>query len=164
MNAVAVDAKERAEHHVDRSQPTAADQHKHTSPEVLDGSNGHKGKDHHDNTRDQNVYQHAGQPISSRREHLLCVVEDDVDAAPLLQRREDDADQHDSEERLAHQLGEFVAGLVTVVVEAFFNFREDSGRVGRTTDAREVTSRLVCAATLHQPAGTLRHCKHADEE
>ena len=64
-------------------------------PQPVDEPDGDEGEDQVDRAGDDDVEQDVADAVAGGREDLLGVVEDDVDAAPLLEDGQDDADDED---------------------------------------------------------------------
>ena len=89
-----------------------AGQHQRPAAEPVDGADGDEGEDQVDRAGDDDVEQDVGDVVAGGREDLLGVVEDDVDAAPLLKDGQDDAEEQDLGQAGLEQVAEVdLAGL-----------------------------------------------------
>ena len=84
-------------HPINRGKPKRTQQHQGAAAGTIHESQRNKREREIHRASPRDVFQDAGEIISGIAENLLCVVEDDIDTAPLLEYGEHDS-QH---ERLA---------------------------------------------------------------
>ena len=82
-----------AEDGVDDHQSGNPTQEEEASPISIDGPKGNQCEDNIHGSGDDDVEEYAGDLISSGREDFLCIVKNDINAAPLLQNGERNAEQ-----------------------------------------------------------------------
>ena len=82
---------------MDDEETDGAEGHHGFSAEFIDDSHADEGEDHVGETDDDEVEHDAIDGESGIAEDVWCVVEDDVDAAPLLEDGDEDAQREDGE-------------------------------------------------------------------
>ena len=92
---------EAAENQIDTRQSTSAHQRQGPTAPFLHREEGHEGEHQIGYARDHNVDECVVHVISGILEYLLSVIEDDIRAAPLLEKRDNATKQEDSVERFA---------------------------------------------------------------
>ncbi len=90
----------RPQHGVDAGQAGGPDQHQWSPPQSIDGEDGDEREDQIDDAGDHDAKHQLTHLVARCLKHLLGVVEDDVDAAPLLEHGQEHAQADDP-----HQLG-----------------------------------------------------------
>src|SRR5690349_18199415 len=88
MNTTTVDVIERSQADVDNREARGAGQHQNPSTVAILESDGNKCEDQVDSSGNDNIEQNVGNGVSGCGEDLFRVVENYVDAAPLLQHRQ----------------------------------------------------------------------------
>lgn len=92
MHAAAMEGVARADEAEDEGQTRGAGHHQGLSAQPVDEADGDEGEDQVDRAGDDDVEEDAAHAVARGGEDLIGVVEDDVDAAPLLVDGQDDAD------------------------------------------------------------------------
>ena len=88
---------------VDGAKPSGTEQHQGPPPKTVDGEYRNDGKHHVGDAGHDDVEQHIAYLISRRLEDFLCIIEYDIGAAPLLEDRNDYAEQQHAAERTAEK-------------------------------------------------------------
>ena len=76
---------------VDDAQSARAQKHERAPPPLLYGVEGNEREEHIGYARDDDIDEHAIDIVARADEDFLCIVEDDVSAAPLLEDGDEDA-------------------------------------------------------------------------
>jgi len=80
------------------ARPPGADQHEDSAAELVDREDNHEREEQVHHARDHDIEHDPTNAVSGGFEHLLGVVEDHVDAAPLLEDGQEDAKADDPQE------------------------------------------------------------------
>jgi hypothetical protein len=102
-------------------------------------------------------------PYPGGFENVFGIIEDDIDAAPLLEHRESAADQKHFKQSRFKQITK-TALSTTVFVQGIFHIANFIVSVGFPADAAQDRSGLVAQSTLDQPARAFRKNNRTDEE
>ena len=79
-----------AQGEIDEPQAACSDEHERAPSPFLDGVEGDDGEHHIGDARDDNVDEHAVDVEACSHEDLLCIVEDDIGATPLLEHGDEE--------------------------------------------------------------------------
>ena len=93
----------RAENQINTCQSSSPQKHQSTAPQTFDRIDSHKRKDHIRYTGHHNIKEYITQRITRRLEYFLCIIENHIRTAPLLEHSHDNTQYEYLTERATEQ-------------------------------------------------------------
>src|ERR1035441_4529218 len=143
-------------------QPGRAKQHQRTTPKTIHRAERNKRERHVNRAGPRDVFQDAGNVVAGGLENFLGIIKNDIDAAPLLEHRQPDAEQQNLFHLRRQQFAEI--HLFGFVDERGFNFSKRGAGIVFTTDFLQNGFCVFGFSFFRQPARAFGNQKHAEKK